>query len=818
MNSYRVEELAEIISADIIGNPTGLVEEVYFDSRNLFQPINGVFFAFDEFQQNGSKYISDAYEKGIRVFVTSKVEDTEMDAVYLKVDSPLKALQEWGRYHRTQFRLKVIAITGSNGKTIVKEWLNQLLWENLSIVRSPKSYNSQIGVPLSVLRITAERNLGLFEAGISLPNEMQSLEEIIQPKIGVLTHIGSAHLENFSSKEELIKEKLKLFKNVESIVFNADDELVKDLILKEFSDRKLFSFGNGNDNVIQLKSISNTDWGRIVNILFENQNLNFTIPFKDSASIENVLTTLTTIAALDLDVRKFLPKTSNLLPVEMRLEIKEAIRDSILINDTFNSDLHSVKVAMDVLAQQPFPHKSLVLTDILQSNLEPDKLYRKVADLVNNYPINDLILIGDTLPKYRDWFKADARTFRTTDAFFKTLSVQNVNNEAILLKGSRPFQLEKISAFLEKKSHDTVLEINLQALIDNIKVFKNKLKPKTKMMAMIKANSYGTGSFEIAQTLEHHKIDYLGAAYADEGVELRKAGINLPILVMNPEQSSYGPIIDFKLEPEIYSLRVLKMFIKKLKEKSFTNPYPIHIKFDSGMNRLGFRKEELQELVEFLKEEKSVRIRSIFTHLATADLPSERKFALEQLERFDKAYEFISSELSIRPIKHALNSSGITHFSEHQYDMVRIGIGMYGISDDEETQKQLKHVSTFKTLISQISTIEKGESVSYGRNFKAEKTTRIATIPVGYADGIRRAFGNGVGKMRVNGHLVPVVGTICMDMMMLDVTEIDCEEGDEVIIFGKNLSIVELAKQIDTIPYEILTSISSRVKRIYYRE
>lgn len=818
MNSYRVEELAEIISADIIGNPTGLVEEVYFDSRNLFQPINGVFFAFDEFQQNGSKYISDAYEKGIRVFVTSKVEDTEMDAVYLKVDSPLKALQEWGKYHRTQFRLKVIAITGSNGKTIVKEWLNQLLWENLSIVRSPKSYNSQIGVPLSVLRITAERNLGLFEAGISLPNEMQSLEEIIQPKIGVLTHIGSAHLENFSSKEELIKEKLKLFKNVESIVFNADDELVKDLILKEFSDRKLFSFGNGNDNVIQLKSISNTDWGRIVNILFENQNLNFTIPFKDSASIENVLTTLTTIAALDLDVRKFLPKTSNLLPVEMRLEIKEAIRDSILINDTFNSDLHSVKVALDVLAQQPFPHKSLVLTDILQSNLEPDKLYRKVADLVNNYPINDLILIGDTLPKYRDWFKADARTFRTTDAFFKTLSVQNVNNEAILLKGSRPFQLEKISAFLEKKSHDTVLEINLQALIDNIKVFKNKLKPKTKMMAMIKANSYGTGSFEIAQTLEHHKIDYLGAAYADEGVELRKAGINLPILVMNPEQSSYGPIIDFKLEPEIYSLRVLKMFIKKLKEKSFTNPYPIHIKFDSGMNRLGFRIEELQELLEFLKEEKSVRIRSIFTHLATADLPSERKFALEQLEKFDKAYEYIANELSIRPIKHALNSSGITHFPEHQYDMVRIGIGMYGISDDKETQKQLKHVSTFKTLISQISTIEKGESVSYGRNFKAEKTTRIATIPVGYADGIRRAFGNGVGKMRVNGHLVPVVGTICMDMMMLDVTEIDCEEGDEVIIFGKNLSIVELAKQIDTIPYEILTSISSRVKRIYYRE
>lgn len=810
--------MAEIISADIIGNPSGLVEEVYFDSRNLFQPINGAFFAFDDFQQNGSKYINDAYEKGIRVFITSKVEETERDAVYLKVKSSLKALQEWARYHRTQFKLNVIAVTGSNGKTIVKEWLNQLLWEDFSIVRSPKSYNSQIGVPLSVLRITADRNLGIFEAGISLPYEMRNLENIIQPKIGILTHIGSAHLENFSSKEELVKEKLLLFKNAASIVFNGDDEIVRNQILKEYSDKKLFSFGKENHNLIQILSITNLTNATQIKVKYNDEIQNFEIPFNDSASIENALTTITALLAMNLDLKNYLIKTKNLLPIEMRLEIKEAIRDSILINDTFNSDLHSVKVALDVLAQQPFPHKSLVLTDILQSNLEADKLYRKVADLVNNYQINDLILIGENLPKYRDWFKADARSYRTTDAFFKTLSIQNVNNEAILLKGSRPFQLEKVSAFLEKKSHDTVLEINLQAIIDNIKVYKSKLKPKTKMMAMVKANSYGSGSFEIAQTLEHHKIDYLGTAYADEGVELRKAGINLPILVMNPEQSSYGPIIDFKLEPEIYSLRVLKMFVKKLKEKSFTNPYPIHIKIDSGMNRLGFREEEIQELVDFLKEEKSVRIRSVFTHLATADIPSERNFALKQLEKFDKSYDFITSELRIRPIKHALNSSGILNFPEHQYDMVRIGIGMYGISDNEETQKQLKHVSTFKTLISQISTIEKGETVSYGRRFKAMKTTKIATIPVGYADGIRRAFGNGVGKMKVNGNLVPVVGTICMDMMMLDVTDVECKEGDEVVIFGSDLSIAELAKQIDTIPYEILTSISSRVKRIYYRE
>lgn len=817
MNSYRIQELADILSAEIIGNPTGLVEEIYFDSRNIFQPNNGVFFDFDEFHQS-SQHLSDAYEKGIRVFVTSKVEDAERNAVYLIVKSPREALQTWAIYHRKQFKLKVIGITGSNGKTIVKEWLNQLLWRDFSIIRSPKSYNSQIGVPLSVLRITAGRNLGIFEAGISQPNEMSRLEKIILPKIGVLTHIGSAHLENFSSKKELIQEKIKLFKDAESIVYGADDVLVKDLIQEKYPDKHLFSFGKSSGNSIQVLSISAESDGTTVKIRLDNESLSFKIPFKDQASIENILTTLTTILALRLDVKNYLSATFQLLPIEMRLEIKEAIRDSIVINDTFNSDLHSVKVALDVLAQQAFSHKSLVLTDILQSDLPVDRLYKQVAEWVNAYSIQDLILIGDTLPKYRDLFKADARTFRTTEAFFKTLSVQNVNNEAILLKGARSFELEKISAFLERKSHDTVLEINLQALVDNLKVFKSQLRPKTKMMAMIKANSYGAGSFEIAQTLEHYHIDYLGVAYADEGVELRKAGINAPILVMNPEQSSYGPIIDFKLEPEIYSLRVLKLFVERLKEKSMTHPYPIHLKINSGMNRLGFAQEDLDALMSYLKTERKVRVQSIFTHLATADMPEEKAFALKQLASFDAAYELISSTLNIRPIKHALNSSGIFNFPDHQYDMVRLGIGMYGVSEEEFIQKQLKNVATFRTVISQIKTIEKGKSVSYGRRFIADKTTTIATIPVGYADGIRRAFGQGVGEMLVAGQRVPVVGTICMDMLMLDVSGVDCIEGDEVIIFGENPTINELAQKIDSIPYEILTSISSRVKRIYYRE
>lgn len=818
MDSYRVQELADIISAEIVGNPTGVVEEIYFDSRTIFQRANGVFFAFDEFHKSGNHFIQDAYDKGIRTFVVSKIDVTERDAVYLLVPSVLEALQIWAKSHRNEFKLKVIGITGSNGKTVVKEWLNQLLWKDFRVVRSPKSYNSQIGVPLSVLQITADRQLGIFEAGISKVNEMEKLAEIIRPEIGLLTHIGSAHMENFSSKEILVEEKLKLFENCKTLVYNRDEEVSAELIETRFPDKKKFGFGRHPKSELHIEKISRNETEQQIQFQYNQKSHRFSLPFTDAASVENVFCVLACLAALDLNLEKYLTQIPQLLPIEMRLEIKEAIRDSIVINDSFNSDLHSVKVALDVLAQQPFPHKSLVLTDLLQSSMNRDALYRKVADLVNQYPIDDLILIGDYLPKYRDWFHADARTFRTTDAFFKTLSVQNVNNEAILLKGARPFQLEKISAFLEKKSHDTLLEINLQALIDNVKFFRGKLNPKTKMMAMIKANSYGTGSFEIAQTLEHHKIDFLGAAYADEGVELRKAGINLPILVMNPEQSSYSPIIDFKLEPEIYSMRVMELFVRKLKEKSVTTAYPIHIKINSGMNRLGFRPNELAALIDYLKSEKSVRIRSIFTHLATADVPEEKDFVYAQLACFDSAYAEISEALNIRPLKHALNSAGMIHFPEHQYDMVRLGIGMYGISDDAEVQKQLKTVATFKTVISQINEIERGESVSYGRKFKSERPTRVATIPVGYADGIRRSLGYGKGKVQVAGKWVPIIGTICMDMMMLDVTDVNCQEGDEVILFGESPSVTEVAQWLETIPYEVLTSISSRVKRIYYRE
>lgn len=820
MNAYTIQELAEIISAEIIGNPNGEIEQIYFDSRAIYQPKNAVFFAFSQFGNDGHSYIEDAYKKGIRQFVISKDIEIKPDSTYLKVESSITALQKWAQFHRNKFQITVIGITGSNGKTIVKEWLHQLLWKDFSIVRSPKSYNSQIGTPLSVLQITNENDLGIFEAGISFPGEMPALEKIIHPEIGILTHMSSAHLENFDSKEQLIYEKLNLFKNCKKIVYNSQNELVDQTVKQLYLNKNIefYTFGKNESDTIQLVSVKEISSGKEIQIRYRSKELKFQIPFHDDASVENILTVMTTLYVLGLDLEKYLPETTHLLPIEMRLEIKEAIRDSIIINDSFNSDLHSVKVALDVLAQQPFPRKSLVLTDILQSNSSKDDLYHKVADLVNSYKIDDLILIGEFIPKYKNLFKTEARTFSTTEEFLQTLIIQNVQNEAILLKGARPFKLEKISAFLEKKSHDTVLEINLQALTDNVKFFRNKLKPETKLMAMIKANSYGAGSFEIAQTLEHQKIDYLGAAYADEGAELRKAGITLPIMVMNPEQSSYSTIIDYQLEPEIYSLRVLDLFIHSLKEKSITEAYPVHLKIDSGMNRLGFRPEHLDELIKHLKFEKSVYVKSVFTHLATADVPDERDFALHQLKIFDEAYAKISAELDIKPIKHALNSPGIIHFNDHQYDMVRLGIGMYGISDDESVQKQLKNVITFKTVISRISEIESGETVSYGRKFEAKVKTKIATLPVGYADGIRRSLGYGKGSVSINNQPAPIVGTICMDMLMVDVSNINCKEGDEVILFGNNPTITEVAEKVGTIPYEILTSISARVKRVYYKE
>ena len=821
MKNYNLKHIVEIVSGQLIGDDHTAIEQIFFDSRLIVHPVNGIFFAFSGNQKNGHSFIADAYHKGIRNFVVTQPIQQYNNINQIIVDNPLKALQKWAKFHRKQFNLPVIGITGSNGKTIVKEWLNQLLWKDFNICRSPKSYNSQIGAALSVLELNAENTLGIFEAGISMPNEMQQLEEIIQTTIGVLTKIGEAHLENFESQEQLIQEKLKLFTNVDKLVYNIENEKLHQAILQnpKLADKVKITYGYSDAALIKIKAITLKESTTAISILHNQESFTYSIPFTDDASIKNSLICLTTLIALDIDYKLYVNNFKELLPIEMRLEIKEAINNSIIINDSFNSDLNSLKIGLNVLNQQTKERKSLVLTDILQSNLTDNELYQKVADLVNPYQFTEIVLIGENISKYKDLFQSYVRSYKTTDDFLNHFKTQNVYNEAILLKGARPFKLEKISEELETRSHDTVLEINLQNLIENIKTYRSLLKPSTKMMCMVKANSYGVGSFEVASVLENNGIDYLGVAIADEGKELRKAGISVPIIVMNPEQSSYSTVIDYQLEPEIYSFRVLDLFVKKLKEKQISKPYPIHIKLETGMNRLGFHEEEYDYLIKTLKQTPQVYVQSIFTHLATADMETEKEYVHYQFNRFDNGYKILSEGLNIKPIKHCLNSPGIVAYSDHQYDMVRLGIGMYGYSEYTDfMNKQLKPVVQFKTVISQISELHIGETVSYGRRFKAERPSRIATLPVGYADGIRRSLGYGKGKVAVNGILAPITGTVCMDMMMIDVTDINCKEGDEVIIFGTYPTLADITKDLDTIPYEVLTSIAQRVNRVYYKE
>ncbi|GGE88332.1 UDP-N-acetylmuramoyl-tripeptide--D-alanyl-D-alanine ligase [Chishuiella changwenlii] len=821
MKNYKLNQISSIVNGTLFGDENVIINQIFFDSRMIVHPANGIFFALNGNQKDGHQYIEDAYQKGIRNFVVHEKLEHFANANFILVNNPLQALQNWAKYHRKQFNLPVIGITGSNGKTIVKEWLNQLLWKNFSIARSPKSYNSQFGAALSILQITEKNNLGIFEAGISLPNEMEKLEEIIQPTIGVLTKIGEAHLENFENQDELIQEKLKLFTHVEKLVFNIENEKVYQAILENEHLSKIdkFSYGYSDFATVKIEHIESSLTNTEISILHNQEKFTYSIPFTDDASIKNSLICLTTLIALNVDYKLIKEEFSLLLPIEMRLEIKEAINHSILINDTFNSDLNSLRIGLNVLNQQPKEKKSLVLTDILQSNLSDKDLYQEAANLVNAYHFDEIVLIGEKITLFKNLFQSYVRSYNSTEEFLEQFKHQNVDNEAILLKGARPFKLEKISSELETRSNDSVLEINLQNLVENINVYRSMLRPTTKLMCMVKANSYGTGSFEVAKTLQNNGVDFLGVAIADEGKELREAGITIPIIIMNPEQSSYSTVIDYQLEPEIYSLRVLKLFIQKLQEKQISSAYPIHLKLETGMNRLGFHEDDFDELVTILKNNSQVYVRSIFTHLATADMPEEEAYAKYQLNRFDKSYESITKALDITPIKHALNSPGIVAYKEHQYDMVRLGIGMYGYSEYTDfMEKYLKPVVRFKTVISQISELEAGETVSYGRRFTAERKTRIATLPVGYADGIRRSLGNGKASVGINGKLAKIVGSICMDMMMVDVTDISCKEGDEVTIFGNSPSIADVARWLETIPYEVLTSVSQRIKRVYYKE
>jgi alanine racemase len=809
-----MKNIEKILHAKRFGDSNGAIDNVSIDSRSLQNNKNTLFFALVGPNNDAHIYISNLIEKGVQNFVVTHIpEGLSNKASFLVVENTLDALQKFAAYHRSLFKFPVFGLTGSNGKTIVKEWLNFLLNPDFNIIRSPKSYNSQVGVPLSVISINDKHNLGIFEAGISKMNEMEKLETIIRPTIGIITNIGSAHDEGFEDLEKKIKEKLKLFKHSKLIIYQknkAVDTLIESKI-KAFS----WSYSDETADVFVVKKevLDKTN----IQIRYGKDIFEVQIPFQDEASVENAITCLMVLLSFKYDKKTIQNRMKWLYPVEMRLKVKTGINNTTLIDDSYSSDFQSLKIALDFLeSQKQYKNKTLILSDIFQSGLSNEELYTKVAQLIKNNKINRVIGIGETISAFKHKI-SNCITFKNTADFFLNFNYLNFINETILIKGARHFQFEEIVAALEEKTHETVLEINLNSISHNLSFYKSKLKPTTKMMVMVKAFGYGSGGFEIAKLLEHHKVDYLGVAFADEGISLKNAGITLPIMVLNPETTSFSAIIQYKLEPEIYSLKGLNAFLK-IAEKRKLKHFPIHIKLDTGMHRLGFEDGNLDELIAILKENKFVTVKSILSHMATSDDLEHQEFAHSQLNLFEQLSSKLMTELHINPIRHILNTSGISNFPESQYDMVRLGIGLYGVSNDPEEQKYLENVGTLKSIISQIRSITAGESVGYGRRFVADKPTKIATIPIGYADGISRHWGNGVGFVTINNQKATIVGSVCMDMLMVDITEINCKEGDSVIIFGESPTVTFMANQLQTIPYEILTSISQRVKRVFYRE
>ncbi len=821
---YSIHKIAKILDAIASDLNDADISILLTDSRQVFYPAETLFFALSTKNNDGHKYINELYELGVRNFVVSQIlPDWENynDANFLVVTNTLAALQRIAAYHRNQFDIPVIGITGSNGKTVVKEWLYQILHQDFNITHSPRSYNSQIGVPLSVWQMNDHTQLGIFEAGISQPEEMSKLEAIIRPTIGILTNIGQAHQEGFKSMKQKCLEKLELFINCDVIICEEENELIDECMeIACLSHKRLtWSRRGSSKSPLYIMKIEKQEKSTTIHYSVLGMASKLVIPFSDDASIEDAIHVLATAFYLHMSLPDINERMSTLEPVAMRLDVRQGKNNSTLINDSYNSDINSLNIALDFLAQRATTSeqkKVLIISDIPQSGLIPRELYYLAANLVLNKKIDLLIGIGQEISAHKEMFKdTESLFFNTTEDFIHSNIWHDFHDMFILLKGARSFSFESINKLLEVKTHETVLDVDLDAIVHNFKFYRSKLNPKTKMICMVKADGYGTGSSEVAKTLQYHKCDYLAVAVAEEGVILRKQGIKVPIIVLNSEVGGFEELATYSLEPEVYNFRILDAFIKEAKLQGITN-YPIHIKIDTGMHRLGFTEEDIPELMDRVKGQTGVRIQSVFSHLAASESWNFDDFTLQQIKTFKKIAGEVEDSCHYPVMKHILNSAGIERFPEEQLDMVRLGISLYGVS--ASGLNGLRNVCTLKTTILQIKHIKAGETVGYGRKGHFDHDATIATIRIGYADGISRQFGNGVGVVLVNGYQVSIVGNICMDLTMIDVTGIEVKEGDIVTIFGENLSVTDLAKRINTIPYEILTSISNRVKHIYYKE
>lgn len=821
---YSISDIGKILGLPLMGSNDHPVRQLVIDSRKIYFPETSLFFALVSSRQDGHRYIPELYKKGVRSFVVSEVINEALypGACFLRAEDTLYALQKIAAYRRHLFSYPVIGITGSNGKTIVKEWLFQLLNNEYNIVRSPKSYNSQVGVPLSVWQMDALHELAIFEAGISLPGEMEKLQKMIDPTIGIFTFLGDAHDEGFEDHQQKINEKLQLFSNSKILFYCADEKELNKTIIPFAKERSigLFSWGKESGNRLQIISTASSEHHTAIKAAFEEKEIQFEIPFTDEASVHNAITCCAILLYLKIPAAQLNEKLQQLRPIEMRLELKQGNNNCSIINDSYSADINSLTIALDFLEQQQqHPKRSLILSDLLQTGQDETILYKTLASIAGQKQLYRFIGIGPQLLKYQGLFAQlpSATFFNSTEDFLQQAPQLAFRDETILLKAARIFRFEKISRLLEQKQHQTFLEIDLNAIRHNVRAYKNHLYKNVKMMAMVKAFSYGSGSFEIASLLQHAGIDYLGVAYADEGVELRKAGIRLPIMVMNTEEAGFDAIIQHKLEPELYSFNILHAFKNYLQQHHITE-YPVHIKYDTGMHRLGFEEQQLDELCKELASSSTFKIVSFFSHLAASPDANHDTFTKQQGKLFKEGANKIETALGYQIIKHIANTSGIHRHPDLQMDMVRLGIGMYGVDEDEKIQHELKNVTTLKTTISQIKQIKKGESIGYSRSAIAQNEMTIATVRIGYADGYPRLLSNGKGHMLVNGQLASVVGRVCMDMTMLDITNIPASEEDEVIVFGEDLPVTQLAAWAQTIPYEILTNISQRVRRLYFEE
>lgn len=826
--AYTGSEIASILDAQLISSePENIkVEDILIDSRRLISPEGCMFFALVTSRNDGHKYIPGLYKKGVRIFVISQNPTAFKDlknANFFKVENTLQALQSLTAWHRSQFEIPVIGITGSNGKTIIKEWLYQLMNKDKKIVRSPKSYNSQIGVPLSLWQINDQHELAIIEAGISEPDEMDKLRSMIKPTVGIFTNIGQAHDENFINTNQKVGEKLKLFTKVDTLIYNKDKREIQEVIIKSeiLSNIKSFCWGEEDSCDLVIKNIISGDKQTNIRAEFRDELITIQIPFSDSASIDNAIHCWATMLHLGFEQSTISKRMHALLPIAMRLELKEGINNCTIINDSYNSDFNSLSIALDFLNQQKqHKEKVIILSDILQSGRNEVDLYAEVSDLLETKGVDEIIGIGPAISRQSDAFSIKKTFFENTSDFLSGFALGNFNNQSILLKGARVFEFEIINRRLQQKVHETVLEINLDAIVNNLNYFRLKLAPDVKIMAMVKAFSYGSGGFEVANILQFHHVDYLAVAYADEGVELRKAGVHLPIMVMNAEEYAFDTMIKHLLEPEIFSFRSLNLLEKAIKENAIpqNKPIKVHIKLDTGMNRLGFNEDEIDELIRRLKKNQLIYVQSVFSHLAASEKPAFDDFTNEQIDRFRKGSAKISKAFKHEVLKHILNSAGISRFPDAQFNMTRLGISLYGIESAKEDRGKLFNVTKLRSIIAQIRNIKKGESIGYNRSFVADKDMQIGIVSIGYADGLMRILGNGKVFLYVNGIPVPVIGDICMDMCMVDLTGMDIKEGTDVIVFDGEHTVNRLAEAAGTIPYEILSRISRRVKRVYFHE